>query len=386
MKRKQVRRGWSVLAPLFLLLTASQAGAAEAVRQTFGNIDGKPVDAVVLSNAHHMSVRIIAYGAAIQSLEVPDRNGHLADVVLAYPDMTGYLLKPQYFGATVGRYANRIGGAKIEIDGQSYALDANDGSNSLHGGKRGFDKVLWQMSAVHNGPKAGATFTYTSPDGDEGYPGDLQVHVTYSLDDHDVLTIRYEATTDKPTVVNLSNHSLFNMAGADSGRSVLGQRLTIAADSYTPVDSALIPTGELKAVDGSPFDFRAPHLIGERIHDGRDNQVVIGRGYDHNFVIKGGVTAKPKFLVRFEDPVSGRAMEIFSTEPGLQFYSGNFLDGTVVGKEGRVYRQSDGIALEPQHFPDSPHHSSFPTTRLDPGRTYLQISEYRFSVSPRRTP
>ena len=380
MRPKRLNRAWNVLVPSLLLLTAPHASAAEAVRETFGNIDGQPVDAAVLTNGHHLKVRVIAYGAAIQSLEVPDRAGHLGDVVLAYPDMTGYLNKPQYFGATVGRYANRIGGAKVEIDGQTYALDANDGSNSLHGGKRGFDKVLWQMFSVRSGAPATATFNYLSPDGEEGYPGELHVRVTYSLSDQDVLTIQYEATTNKPTVVNLSNHSLFNMAGADSGRNVLGQRLTIAADTYTPVDAALIPTGELKAVAGGPFDFRSPHLIGQRIGDARDSQLVIVHGYDHNFVIRGGLTAKPKLLTRFEDPVSGRAMEIFSTEPGLQFYSGNFLDATVVGKNNHIYRQSDGIALEPQHYPDSPHHPDFPTTRLEPGQTYRQVSEYRFSA------
>jgi aldose 1-epimerase len=380
MRRAHLVRASGAVLALLSLLSAAPTRAAEAGRETFGMLDGKPVEAVVLSNAHGLKVRVIAYGAAIQSLEVPDRAGHLADVVLAYPDMAGYLRKPQYFGATVGRYANRIAGAKLELDGRSYALDANDGGNSLHGGKHGFDKVLWDLSAVRGGPEAAATFSYVSPDGEEGYPGELRVRVTYSLDDRDALTIRYEATTDNPTVLNLSNHSLFNMAGADSGRDVLGQRLMIAAETYTPVDAALIPTGELRAVAGGPFDFRTPHLIGARIRDGRDEQLVAGRGYDHNFVIRGGVTATPKLVARFDDPVSGRAMEILSTEPGLQFYSGNFLDGTVVGKGGQVYRQSDGIALEPQHFPDSPSHSAFPSTRLDPGQTYRQVSVYRFAA------
>jgi aldose 1-epimerase len=365
-----------------LWLSALPAAAAEARRQTFGQLEGREVAAVELTNAHGVKARIVAYGAALQELDVPDRNGRLADVVLAYPDLTGYLRKPQYFGATVGRYANRIAGGTFNIDGRDVKLSANDGRNSLHGGKRGFDKVLWTVSNVRDGPEASATFTYVSPDGEEGYPGELHVSVTYSLDDRDQLTIRYEATTTKPTVVNLSNHSLFNMAGASSGRDVLGQTLTIAAVAYTPVDEGLIPTGELKPVAGGPFDFRTPHLIGERIRDGDDPQIVIGRGYDHNFVIDGGVTTEPKFAVRFEDPISGRAMELLSTEPGLQFYSGNFLDASVVGKNGHVYRQADGIALEPQHFPDSPHHKNFPTTRLDPGQAYHQVSVYRFSVSP----
>lgn len=365
-----------------LLLSASEATAAEARHETFGQLEGKPVDAIRLTNAHGLSVRIIAYGAAIQSLEVPDRNGRPADVVLGYPNLKAYLDKPQYFGAAVGRYANRIGKARFALDGRNYVLSANDGENSLHGGKLGFDKVLWTVSEVRSGgPEASATFNYVSPDGEEGYPGELHVRVTYSLDEQNALTIRYQATTTKPTVVNLSNHSLFNMAGADSGRDILGQSLRIAAQAYTPTDPALIPTGELRPVAGGPFDFRAPHLIGERIHDGSDEQLVIGRGYDHNFVIDGGVTAEPKFMLRFEDPVSGRAMEVFSTEPGLQFYSGNFLDGTAVGKRDYVYRQADGVALEPQHFPDSPNHPNFPSTRLDPGQSYRQVSVYRFSTA-----
>ena len=258
MRRAHPLRAAVALLPVLAALAGPSAQAAEARRETFGMLDHKPVEAVVLSNAHGLRVRLIAYGAAIQSLEVPDRAGVPADVVLAYPDLAGYLRKPQYFGATVGRYANRIAGARIELDGRSYRLDANDGGNSLHGGGRGFDKVLWALSSVRRGPDAAATFSYVSADGEEGYPGELRVRVTYSLDDQDALTIRYEATTSKPTVLNLSNHSLFNMAGAASGRDVLGQRLMIAADAYTPVDAALIPTGELRAVAGGPFDFRTP--------------------------------------------------------------------------------------------------------------------------------
>jgi aldose 1-epimerase len=380
----RLRKAAGVTLMAGLLLGASPVAAAQAHRERFGQLDGRPVAAVVLTNAHGMKARIIAYGAALQELDAPDRDGRLADVVLGYPDLDGFLKKPQYFGATVGRYANRIAGAAFALDGVSYRLSANDGINSLHGGRRGFDKVLWAVSKVRSGPEASVTLTYVSPDGDEGYPGELRVAVTYSLDDHDALSIRYEATTSKSTVINLSNHSLFNMAGAESGRDVLGQTLTIAARAYTPVDAGLIPTGELRPVAGTPFDFRTARRIGERIHDGGDAQIVIGRGYDHNFVIDGGVTTQPKFLARFEDPASGRAMEIFSTEPGLQFYSGNFLDATVVGKGGHVYRQADGIALEPQHFPDSPHWTNFPTTRLDPGQTYRQVSIYRFGGPPHR--
>ncbi len=378
-------RGASCLAlALALLLPAWQAASAEARRETFGKLDGAPVEAVVLSNAHGVKARIIAYGATLQELHAPDRDGRIADVVLANADMDGFLRQPQYFGSTVGRFANRIAGATFKLDGRTYRLKANNGANSLHGGGRGFDKVLWTVSDVRSGPEASATFTYVSPDGEEGYPGELRVSVTYSLDERDALTIRYAATTNAPTIVNLTHHSLFNMAGVTSGRDVLGQRLTVAASAYTPVDASLIPTGELRPVAGTPFDFRTPQLIGARIRDGSEPQLVLGQGYDHNFVIDGGVTREPRFVARMEDPVSGRTMELLSTEPGLQVYSGNFLDGTVVGKAGQVYRQGDGLALEAQHFPDSPNKPQFPSTRLDPGQTYQQVSIYRFTT--KRTP
>ena len=365
---------------LAIALCTSRATSAEARRETFGQLDGRSVEAVVLTNTHGLKARIIAYGAALQEMEAPDRDGRLADVVLSYPDMAGFVRKPQYFGATVGRFANRIAGARFGLDGRLYALSANDSANSLHGGRRGFDKVLWTISRMQGGPEASVTFTYVSPDGEEGYPGELRASVTYSLDEHDALTVRYAATTSRPTVLNLTNHSLFNIAGAASGRDVLSQRLTIAASAYTPVDASLIPTGEIRPVAGGAFDFRSPHLIGERIHNGAEPQLVIGRGYDHNFVIDGGVTPEPKFQARLEDPISGRAMEVSSTEPGLQVYSGNFLDATVVGKDGQIYRQADGLALEPQHFPDSPNRPEFPSTRLDPGQTYRQVSIYRFTT------
>ena len=363
-----------------LVLPPAVSLAAEARRETFGQLDGAPVEAVVLSNAHGVRARIIAYGATLQALDVPDRHGKLADIVLSYPDMDGFIRKPQYFGATIGRFGNRIGGAAFDLAGQTYRLSANDGANALHGGRRGFDKVLWSVSDVHGGPQASVTFSHVSPDGDEGYPGELRVSVTYALDDHDALAIRYAATTTRPTIVNLTNHSLFNMAGAASRRDILGQRLTVAASAYTPVDAGLIPTGELRPVAGGPFDFRSGRMIGDRIHDGADAQLVIGHGYDHNFVIDGGVQAAPRFVARLADPVSGRTLEVLSTEPGLQVYSGNFLDGSVVGKQGRVYRQADGIALETQHYPDSPHHPAFPSTELDPGQTYRQVTIYRFSA------
>jgi aldose 1-epimerase len=354
--------------------------AAEAQRGTFGVFDGKPVAAVTLTNRTGMKARIIAYGATLQELDVPDRSGNVSDVVLSYPDMNGFVNKPQYFGATIGRYANRIANGTFVLDGRTYTVPKNDGQNSLHGGSRGFDKVVWAVSDVNGGADARATFSYVSPDGDQGFPGELAVSVTYSLNDRNELAIRYRATTTKPTVVNLTNHSYFNLSGAGSGRDVFGELLTIFADRYTPVDSGLIPTGELKPVAGGAFDFRTPHLIGERLRDGAEPQLVLGRGYDHNWVLNGGTTQQPKLAVRLEDPFSGRSLEMLTTEPGVQFYSGNFLDGSSVGKAGKVYRQGDALCLEAQRFPDTPNQPSFPSARLDPGQVYSQVSVYRFST------
>lgn len=355
------------------------AHGAEARRSIFGELpDGRSVEAVTLTNHHGMLVKVIAYGAAIQSLMVPDRHDAKADVVLAYPDIRGYLDKPQYFGATVGRFANRIAGAGFVLDGKRYELPRNDHLNSLHGGARGFDKQLWRISEIHSGPAAYVTLTLVSRDGDEGYPGKLEASITYALDEADELKTTYTAKTDAPTVINLTNHSLFNLAGVSGGHDAMGQVLTLAADAYTPVDAALIPTGEIKPVAGGPFDFRTPHVIGERVRRADDPQIVIGRGYDHNWVLREGISAEPHFAARLTDPDSGRTMEIWTTEPGLQFYSGNFLDATTLGSGHTLYRQGDAIALEPQHFPDSPNQPKFPSTRLDPGQTYRQVSTYRF--------
>jgi aldose 1-epimerase len=355
--------------------------AAEASRAEFGVLsDGTSVDAVTLSNAGGIRATIIAWGATLQSLELPDRNGRTDDVVLGYADLDGYVTKPQYFGATVGRFANRIADARFVLDGKAYVLAANNGRNSLHGGTRGFDKVVWTITDVTSGPRASVTLRYVSPDGEEGYPGTLTTDVTYALDDDGTLTTRYEATTDAPTIINLSHHSLFNLAGAGSARSVLGQRLMIDADAYLPVDASLIPTGEIRSVAGTPFDFRESLPIGDRIRDGADPQIMIGRGYDHNYVLNGGASAMPKRAARFEDPVSGRVLELYTTEPGLQVYSGNFLDGTTSGKADRIYRQGDGLALEPQKFPDAPNQPAFPSARLDSGNTYRQTSYYRFPL------
>jgi aldose 1-epimerase len=344
--------------------------------------DGTPVDGVELSNANGVAVRIMALGATIQSLSVPDRLGDSEDIVLGHTTAAEYLLQPQYFGATVGRYANRIAGGKFALDGKTYALETNDGPNHLHGGERGLDKVLWAIESADGGSPARAVLTYTSPAGDGGYPGTLRVWATYTLSDDNALAITYEATTDQPTIVNITNHSYFNLAGEAGNADILGQELTLNADSYTPVDETLIPTGEVRDVEGTPFDFRTPQRIGARIRDGRDQQMRYGRGYDHNFVVNGADGTLRRAAV-VHDPDSGRVMEVLTTAPGVQFYSGNFLDGSTVGKSGRVYRQGDALCLEPQVYPDSPNHPDFPSARLDPGDTYRNQIVFRFTTQPK---
>ena len=366
------------LLPILCLL-AQSAAAAEARRVDFGSLDdGTRIEAVELSNGNGMSVRIMTLGATIQSLSVPDRDGNSGDIVLGYATPAEYLAKPQYFGATVGRYANRIAKGRFSLDGREYVLETNDGPNHLHGGTHGLDKVVWTLEAAATGSPARAVFTYSSPDGAGGYPGKLDVRATFSLGDDNTLTVDYQAKTDKPTIVNITNHSYFNLAGEDGTTGVMEHRLTIDADRFTPVDSTLIPTGELRPVAGTPFDFRQAHAIGLRIRDGHDQQIRYGRGYDHNFVINGADGSLRRAVV-VEDPDSGRIMELWTTAPGVQFYSGNFLDATTVGKSGRVYRQGDALCLEPQVYPDSPNHPDFPSARLDPGQTYENRMEYRFS-------
>ena len=370
----------AAIATVAVGLGATATHAAEVARAPFGSTpDGIAVEAVTLTS-HGITARIITYGATLQSLLAPDRMGRAADVALGYDDLADYVAKPRFFGATVGRYANRIAGAKFTLDGKTYPLAANNGPNALHGGTKGFDKVIWTVTEVKSGPIASVTLTYTSRDGEEGFPGTLKAAVTYSLDDNRTLTTSYEATTDKPTIVNLTNHSYFNLAGVQAARSILDHRLMVNADAYTPVDATLIPTGEIRNVAATPFDFRQSAVIGARIRDTGDPQIAIGRGYDHNFVLRGGLTDAPKLAARVEDPISGRVLELYTTEPGVQIYTGNFLDGTTVGKSHVAYRQSDGLALEPQKFPDSPNHPAFASARLDPGKTYRQTSYYRFSV------
>jgi aldose 1-epimerase len=379
---KMTRTNFAAAGALLLAAWAlpPTATAAEAKRSDFGRMpDGHAVEAVTLSNAHGVSARIISLGASLQSLVAPDRHGKPGDIVLGYPSLDGYLSKPNYFGATVGRFANRIAKGRFTLDGKSYSVPVNDGPNSLHGGIKGFDKVLWTIVDVKQGQTASVTMRYVSPDGDQGYPGTLTVTAVYSLDEKNELSIHYQATTDKPTIVNISNHTYWNLAGEGAG-TVMDHRLEIAADAYTPVDPTAIPTGEFRAVAGTDFDFRKAKPIGRDIRDGREKQLLIGRGYDHNWVIARRKAVAPRQVAQVEDPASGRVLTLLSAQPGLQFYSGNFLDGTVIGKAGNVYRQGDAFVLEPQSFPDTPNRPAFGSGRLAPGETYDNLIVYRLST------
>lgn len=364
------------------LMIPGAAHAAEANRSEFGKLrDGRSVEAITLSNSSGMTVRVISYGAILQSVSVPDRQGRSAEVTLGYDNMEGYLVAPNYFGATVGRYANRIRGGQFTLGGKTYQLTRNDGGNALHGGPAGFDKRLWTVEEVRSGPVASVRLRYVSADGEEGYPGELAVTATYSLGEENVLTVDYEAETTRPTIVNITNHSFFNLSGEASQKQIYDHFLTIPAEATTPVDEGLIPTGEIRPVKGTPFDFRKPTRIGERIRDARDPQIVFGQGYDENFVVARGVSDEPRFLARVEAPDTGRILDIYSNQPGIQLYTGNFLDGSAIGRSGHAYRQGDGIALEPQLFPDTPNQPSFGSARLDPGQTYRNTIVYRFSTT-----
>ena len=361
---------------------AVPAGAATVQRSPFGTLaDGTMIEVVTLTGSNGVSARVITYGAQLQALNAPDRNGKVADVTLGYRDLASMVAKPSYMGETIGRYANRIAGGKFTLDGKTYQLPLNDKTTSLHGGPRGFSRQVWRIAGVKQGETASVTMTLTSPDGDGGYPGKLDVTVTYSLDDRGALTIDFGATSDRPTIVNMTNHAIFNMAGDGSPGGIYGQRLTIPASRYLPVDAALIPTGELKPVAGTVFDFTRGRLLGDGVRDGRDPQIVVGRGWDHNWVLDKGATAEPELAARLEDPASGRVLEVLTTEPGVQFYSGNFLDGTTVGKNDHVYRMGDGIALEPQKFPDTPNQPAFGSARVEPGKPYRHRMIYRVSLA-----
>ncbi|MCX6258068.1 MAG: galactose mutarotase [Bacteroidia bacterium] len=347
-------------------------GKPGVTKELFGKLpDGRSADIYTLVNNHGMIARITNYGGIVTSLMTPDKNGKLADVVLGYDRLEDYLKDSPYFGAIVGRYGNRIAGGKFSLDGVEYTLARNNGPNHLHGGIRGFDKVLWDAESFQNETGVGLKLTYLSKDGEEGYPGNLRVTVIYNLTNKNELSISYEAETDKATPVNITHHGYFNLAGAGNG-DILGQELTINAGRYTVVDNTLIPTGELRDVKNTPMDFLSPHKIGERIGQ-------VDGGYDHNYVLDNwDGTLHMAAIV--DEPVSGRMMEVLTTEPGVQFYSGNFLNGSNIGKGGKAYQKHAGFCLETQHFPDSPNHPDFPSVILLPGKKYHHFTVYRFSA------
>jgi len=406
--------GFGLFAHSFAPQAAPPPAKAQGVTHagTGVTFDGKEIEEYTLTNGHGLEVHAITYGGIIRVLKVPDRAGHIGDVVLGFDTPKGYLSDPPppYFGAIIGRYGNRIANGAFTLDGHTYTLAKNNGPNSLHGGNRGFDKRMWNAEARQAADGASVIFSRLSPDGEEGYPGNLQVRVTYTLTRDDDLVVDYHATTDKATPVNLTQHSYFNLAGEGSG-DILSHQLTINADRYTPVDDTLIPTGQLAPVQGTPFDFLKATAIGARI-DANNPQIKKGPGYDHNWVLNrgarreargaGGAAAETRgaagagaetrggrseaggselvLAARLTDPKSGRTMEIRTTEPGLQFYSGNFLDGTIKGKSGHAYEKRTGLCLETQHFPDSPNHANFPSTILRPGHTYESRTVFHFSA------
>ena len=344
-------------------------------KMAFGKTsDGAAVDLYVLTNSKGMTAKVMTYGAILTELDVPDKNGKTADVVLGFDDLKGYLDGHPYFGSNVGRVANRIAKGKFTLDGKEYTLATNNGPNHLHGGKKGFDKVVWKAEIVPSKEEQAVKFTYVSPDGEEGYPGTLTASVTYTLTDANELRIDYTATTDKATPVNLAHHSYFNLAGAGNG-DILDHEVTINADKYTPADDTLIPTGKIEPVKGTPLDFTKPTAIGKRIGELKGEP----GGYDLNYVLNGGERKEPHLAAKVHDPKSGRIMEVLTTEPGLQFYTGNFLDGKVKGKGG-VYKKHYGFCMEAQHFPDSVNHPEFPSMILKPGQTYAQTTIYKFTA------
>lgn len=371
-----------VLALALGALLSAQAKTAKhesaVQQQAFGEREGRPITLYTLKNSHGVEIQAMNYGGIIVSIRVPDRKGEFADVVLGHEKLEGYIPNPPYLGAIVGRYANRIANGQFTLDGKTYTLPKNDGPNTLHGGTtRTFDKVVWDAEPLNG--KNGVAFSYLSKDGEEGFPGNLKVKVSYTLTDGNALLIDYEATTDKATPINVSQHSYFNLKGEGNG-DILDHEIMINADRFTPVDKNLIPTGELRSVKGTPLDFTKSTKIGARIDDNYE-QLQLGHGYDHNFVLN----SKPEqnglvLAARVNEPSSGRILEVWTTQPGVQFYSGNFLDGSVTGKHGHVYKRRYGFCLETQHFPDSPNHPSFPNTILRPGETFHQKAVFKFSA------
>jgi aldose 1-epimerase len=351
-------------------------GKGQISRGPFGVApDGTPVDVYTLRNGQGAEARICTYGGIVVSLRVPDREGRMGDVVLGYDTLAEYIKENPYFGSLIGRYGNRIAKGRFTLDGKEYSLAVNNGPNHLHGGLKGFDKVVWRARAYESEQGPALELSYLSADGEEGYPGNLEVKAVYTWREDNTLRLDYTATTDQPTVVNLTQHSYFNLAGRGD---ILGHEVMINASRFTPVDETLIPTGELRLVDGTPFDFRKPTAIGARINRA-DEQLKFGNGYDHNWVINNP-TGQLELQARVYEPTSGRVLEVLSTEPGLQFYSGNFLDGTITGKGGTKYEFRHGFCMEPQHFPDSPNQPNFPSVVLRQGQTYRNTIMYRFSV------
>jgi len=360
---------------LSLFVMFSTTVALATTRADFGKTpEGVAVSIYTLTNSHGMEARITNYGGIVVSLKAPDKTGAMSDIVLGFDTLDGYVNNTSYFGALIGRYGNRIGKARFNLDGHEYKLAANNGENSLHGGTRGFNRAVWTPRELSDG---GLELVYVSNDGEEGYPGNLRVRVTYHLTPANELKIEYEASTDKDTVLNLTNHSYFNLKGAGNG-DILDHKMMINADRFTPVDAGLIPTGELRSVNGTPFDFRKPTAIGARINQD-DEQLKLGKGYDHNWVLNKSANSL-SLAARVEEPTTGRVLEVHTTEPGVQFYTGNFLDGTAKGKGGKTYGFRSGFCLETQHFPDSPNKPSFPSTVLRPGQQFHSTTVYRFSA------
>ncbi|MFH0518924.1 aldose epimerase family protein [Streptomyces sp. M41] len=365
-------------------ITAATIGTAHAgtggdkpVKSLFGELaDGTKIYRWSLANGG-TRMKVLSYGGVVQSLELPDRRGRYANVSLGFDTIEDYVAKSPYFGALIGRYGNRIGKGRFTLNGKSHQLSVNDGENSLHGGAQGFDKRVWGIEPFTKGNDVGLHLYHTSVDGEMGYPGTLKVKVTYTLTEHGDWRIDYEATTDKATVVNLTSHVYWNLAGEGSG-TIENHELKIDASRYTPVDPGLIPTGEPAPVAGTPFDFRRAKRIGEDLREPH-RQLLYGKGIDHNWVLDKGISPRPEWIATLKDPSSGRTLRIATTEPGLQFYSGNFLDGTLVGPSGRTYRQGDALCLETQHFPDSPNQPRFPSTVLRPGRTYRSTTVHSFT-------
>lgn len=366
-----------------ILMTLAASGATAKPGSTkkspFGKTpDGEAVDVYTLTNKNGAEVEITNYGGSVVSVKVPDRDGKLGDVVLGFDSVDGYVNNTSYLGALIGRYGNRIGHGQFKLDGKTYTLAKNNGENTLHGGTKGFNKAVWTAKEIPAKDGQALELTYLSKDGEEGFPGNLDVRVIYTLTDSNALKIEYSATTDKDTVVNLTNHSYFNLGGPRSG-DILGHVIMIEADKLTPVDSGLIPTGELRNVAGTPFDFRRPTPIGERINSDEE-QIKLGGGYDHNFVLRRKPGDPISLAARVVEPKTGRVMEVWTMEPGVQFYTGNFLDGSLHGKGGIAYTKRSAFCLETQHFPDSPNKPEFPSTELKPGQRYHTTTIYKFST------